>query len=279
MTTTAASRQVVSHHIYHDAVQHMNDNLSRENSVEQSFSTPLHFATIYGDFNLAWLLIQSSVNVNRPNENQETPLSLAARHGRPAITRLLLESGSSINFQDQDGSTPLHKAAENGHLDIVTLLLHSGADFNIHNNNDKTCLNMALDHGKLDVARLLTGHVRAMGSQEGIDLTPLTTQAQDTAPGVAPPTPGHKKGPPINESRALLHDAAKAGNLDLVWSLLDSGTNVDDRDDIHRTPLYLASLCGRVEVAKLLLEYGADVNALSRYHQGKPPALTSASER
>src|SRR5882757_4642262 len=198
--------------------------MTRKNPDEQIFPTPLHFAIIHGHFNVVELLVKSGANVNKPNNNLETPLGLAAHHGRLDIAQLLLKSGSSIHFQDSIGSTPLHRAAEHGHLDIVVLLLNSGADFNIRNSDRKTCLNMALDHGKLDVARLLIDRMRGAGSQEGIYLTSLDTQAQDTLLSVAEPFPGHKdsEAPLVdNESGISLRNAVKEGNVDLVRSLLD----------------------------------------------------------
>jgi ankyrin repeat protein len=43
-------------------------------------------------------------------------------------------------------------------------------------------------------------------------------------------------------------------------SLLETGADVNERDESNSTPLWGASDGGRLEVAKLLIEYGADVN-------------------
>jgi ankyrin repeat protein len=56
-----------------------------------------------------------------------------------------------------------------------------------------------------------------------------------------------------------LHDAALAGNTAAVRTLLDHGANVNIRDkDSGATALYMAATMGREDVVNLLLERGAD---------------------
>ncbi|KAJ8730108.1 hypothetical protein PYW07_017146 [Mythimna separata] len=65
---------------------------------------------------------------------------------------------------------------------------------------------------------------------------------------------------PDSNQRLLIHWAALGGNENLVDYLLDLGSPVDPLDDTSSTPLMLSSSAGRVEVVKLLLSKGADVN-------------------
>ena len=62
-----------------------------------------------------------------------------------------------------------------------------------------------------------------------------------------------------------LHEAAKSGDAELVEALLLSGADVNQKDDIGRTPLNCAihgPLNGSLKQAAVekLLEHGADVN-------------------
>ena len=61
--------------------------------------------------------------------------------------------------------------------------------------------------------------------------------------------------------KTSFHAVAEAGHLDIVQSLLEVGADVNKRDEDHQTPLYHASVGGKVEVAKLPIEHGADVNS------------------
>ncbi|WOL19467.1 BTB/POZ domain-containing protein [Canna indica] len=54
-----------------------------------------------------------------------------------------------------------------------------------------------------------------------------------------------------------LFEAARAGDLDRLRYLLESGVNVNARDAWDSVPLYYACLAGHVEAARMLLEAGA----------------------
>jgi tetratricopeptide (TPR) repeat protein len=63
------------------------------------------------------------------------------------------------------------------------------------------------------------------------------------------------------ESKAMLANAAGNGNVALIKVLLDSGAQVDARDDTGATPLMRAAMEGSKQAAAFLLSHGADVNA------------------
>jgi ankyrin repeat protein len=47
---------------------------------------------------------------------------------------------------------------------------------------------------------------------------------------------------------------------------LDSGANIEDRDDHGHTPLHLAAEAGNMEIVRMLITHGAQVNALTIVH-------------
>ncbi len=65
----------------------------------------------------------------------------------------------------------------------------------------------------------------------------------------------------VRADGAALVAAAEAGGLASLQRLLDSGMPVDARDARRRTALLAATHANRVDVARLLIERGADVNA------------------
>lgn len=57
-----------------------------------------------------------------------------------------------------------------------------------------------------------------------------------------------------------LHQAAVHGDLESADLLLDAGAGVNDLVDARVTPLMLASMCGRIDLVKRLLQRGASVH-------------------
>jgi ankyrin repeat protein len=71
--------------------------------------------------------------------------------------------------------------------------------------------------------------------------------------------------------RSKLHHAVQAGDLDLVESLIQSGTSVHYKDKNGQTPLHYAVGRGSTKCVECLLNYGADPGVIDSF--GFPPFL------
>ena len=67
-----------------------------------------------------------------------------------------------------------------------------------------------------------------------------------------------------------IHLAAKNGYLEIAKLLLLNGANVNAKDAAHQTPLHFAASRGNFEIAKLLLQNGANINLKTSYYQETP---------
>ena len=145
-------------------------------------------------------------------------------------------------------------------------MLACNADVNSEDNYNKTSLHEAVGRGNFDVAQLLPSY--------GADLNP----------------PDHEGVPPLHKAsrsrksnfvelpiivrtltpeattiqrhfmKPLLHEASSSGNLNIAKLLLNNGADVNALDDRVESPLYKASQSWQFDVALLLLKSGADVN-------------------
>jgi hypothetical protein len=74
-----------------------------------------------------------------------------------------------------------------------------------------------------------------------------------------------------------LLDAARNGDTARVRELLRKGANANAKDRGGWTPLHWAAFWGHVDVAKLLLEHGADVNAKESVYDATPLHVAAAT--
>ena len=71
-----------------------------------------------------------------------------------------------------------------------------------------------------------------------------------------------------------IHDAARKGDLKKTQALIQADpTVVKSKDNLGDTPLHVAALHGNVDVAKALIDAGADVNAKNSYAPFMPDDL------
>ena len=92
-----------------------------------------------------------------------------------------------------------------------------------------------------------------------VGCVPKELQKTKTIPIQQAPPPT-AKAPEIS-----IFDAVQRGNIEAIKQHLASGTNVNLKNDGGSTPLIEASRKGHKEIAKLLIENGADVNCKLEY--------------
>ena len=221
------------------------------------------------------------------NWNRQTPLHSASLYGRPDITRVLLNHGATTNSKDNFGRTPLHLVAEgeyNSEQDricVVQLLLKRGADADALDYADRTPLHLATYSLKVELVRVLLDSNATTNSKNYRGRTPLHLAAEgghyhsrDKEVLVAQLLLGRGADVdvPDDHIQTPLHLASYLGRIEMVLVLLNAGAKANAKDDLGQTPLHLVSrgpYCSQgdgVDVAQLLLKYGADVNVQDKNH-------------
>ena len=161
--------------------------------------------------------------------------------------------------------SPIMNALYHGRKDEVDELLASGVELNVYE---------AAGTGQTERLReLIAGDPSLVNSHAPDGFTPLGLAVffghMDTVNALL------EAGADVNlasrESMkvAPLASASAAGQLEIARVLLAHGANVNTRGSGDFTPLHESAASGRLEFARLLLEHGADVNAKTT--EGKTP--------
>ncbi|MEW5924150.1 MAG: ankyrin repeat domain-containing protein [Candidatus Zixiibacteriota bacterium] len=205
------------------------ENKGSVNAPDSTGSLPLHLAALNGHFDAVRLLVENGATVSAGDGDSTTPLICAAMRGYMDIVSLLLDHGASISERDNFGNTPYLAAAGSGNIDLVTFLLDKGIDINQQDNQGRSALHLAAFRGRTGVIKLL--------ADRGANL-----QIRD------------------NDSMSVLGGAAYSGQPDAAALLIELGADVNEAPNRHgHTPLFAAIWSNRVNVARVLIESGADL--------------------
>ncbi|WP_353280986.1 ankyrin repeat domain-containing protein [Wolbachia endosymbiont (group B) of Cyclophora punctaria] len=219
--------------------------------------TLLHFAASRDKLSVVEFLFNNNANINAKDVYGNTPLHVAAQYSSSLeIVKFLLDKDiSGINNITNNGWTPLHVAIQGNKLNTVELLLGRGADIEVRDIYNQTSLDLATRKGYLDIAGIL--------KQVQLDrklLTIVESGGFNEAKGLI--AQGANIDTNDKNGNTLLYSAAEIGDLNLVKLLLDNGANIEAKNgEYQATPLHGAVENYRIDVVKLLLNRGANVNA------------------
>jgi len=243
----------------------------------------LHWVVRRQNQSLADALIRAGADVNKANPYGVRPLHLAVENEDVEMVRLLLKAKADPGATDATGETPLIKAAKVGDLQIVTALLKAGAAVDTPDSGfGQTPLMAAAREGHTAVVKLLIDRGARVNAQTRTGKTPeIRNPAESKASRGAGIQRGGWPNRGIRESipgaKTPLLYAAREGHVDIVRLLLDAGANLEQADADGVTPLLIALMNEHAEAASFLVERGANVNAMDWY--GQSPLFVAVDVR
>lgn len=190
-----------------------------------------------GDAEVARMLLAAGADAGRmippealgAGEPGDLPVCAAVRLGQsPDLVDVLLRHGGDPNRTGRDGASPLRLAVRTGRSDLADVLVRAGAV------DDSTAIDRFLD-ACLRADRAVAE--RRLAADQG-----LLDRLSDT-------------------DRAAVVRAAEHGNAPAVRLMLELGFPIHARGQEGATPLHAAAAAGSVEVVRLLLDRGADLDA------------------
>lgn len=187
----------------------------------------------------------------------------------------MVELDVGINLQTKEGYTPLMLASWFGHFDVVRFLTDKGADVNLIDNYLCNALHRACQCSNTSIAVWLMDHGIEMNrvNKEGTPLQ-ISCSVGDVETMTALLDHGADTMVMFN-GKTLLHLAVLNYRMDMVKMLLDRGGDVNQRDSQGNTCLHLAAWSTQDKVVRLLLDRGAEVDAENRL---KETPLEKAAE-
>jgi len=124
-------------------------------SADNAGYTPLHWALIRQNWEVAEFLIDKGANLNIQGTDGGTPLHCAANHEDIEIIELLLQKGALKDVKNLWGNTPLCLASQRGCNKTVQFLISKGADISEKSNEGWTALHYAYKCGHKGVQNIL----------------------------------------------------------------------------------------------------------------------------
>lgn len=200
------------------------------NDSRYSGATLLQIAASENFFNTMEALLESGVNIEETDDDENRALHYAAYSGNEKITQRLLAENAEINARNVQNETPLNTAAYSGHVAISRVLIKRGAD--IHNQSSQ--IGSVLQCG-------------AISGNHALVVLLLCEGADVNAQG--------------GEHGNALQAAALSDNEIIVRLLLEHGAEINAQGGFYGTALQAASYRGYEVVVRLLLEHEANVNA------------------
>jgi ankyrin repeat protein len=187
------------------------------------------------------------------SEHRRTPLHHAAAKNRPDVVGLLLDLGADPNATDLTGATALVTAAQEGADGVAALLIEAGARIDFI---------AAFSLKRYDLAEAMLREKPTRIGAGGEDTIALHVAVSKRNADAVRWLIDHKVD--VNAKRVMwdcnhtaLHMTAADGNVEIARMLLDAGADPSIHDDKYdNTPLGWAEFCEQAQIAKLLRERG-----------------------
>uniref|UniRef100_A0A8C3HNM1 BCL3 transcription coactivator n=1 Tax=Chrysemys picta bellii TaxID=8478 RepID=A0A8C3HNM1_CHRPI len=175
--------------------------------------------------------------------------------------------------QDEDGDTALHIAVAQGNLPVaqrlVSLFLQGQRDLDIYNNMRQTPLHLAVITTQPSLVKLLLSHGASPMALDRHGQTSVHLACEHGSPRCLRELLEWGSNRPELEARNYegltpLHVSVATSNRDTVLLLLEHGADIDAVDiKSGRSPLLHAVENNSLDMVELLIQNGANVNAQS----------------
>ena len=251
-------------------------------SAEENANEALHISAANGDLSGVWAALEANASANQLGPSWRTALSVAVEAGHLPVVKLLLEMCANPNQADLANGSPVRyplmvaatsKTAEPVRDELLQLLLASGAEVNQTNMMGQTALMGAAEQGHIGAMRRL---LEANANADLQDLLGQTAIARAREHNRTDAIALIQQSAVEKEQAIALLKAITRGDLEEVRQWLAAGLSANTQV-ARMSALAQAAAKGEVEIARLLIEAGADVNY--QFYKTDPTPLFHAAYR
>ncbi|XP_077939461.1 protein phosphatase 1 regulatory subunit 12A isoform X12 [Gasterosteus aculeatus] len=215
-----------------------------------------------GDREEVTALLRQGADINHANIDGLTALHQACIDENAEMVQFLVESGSDVNRGDNEGWTPLHAAASCGFIQITKYLIEHGARVGAVNSEGELPLDVATEDA---MERLLKGEIKKQAID--VDVARKEEERVMLRDARAVLAGGGTLTPHPNTKATALHVAAAKGYIEVLKVLLQCGVDVDSGDIDGWTPLHAGAHWGQEEVCSLLADNMCNMTAVNNVGQ------------
>ena len=220
-------------------------------------STPLQWAVFNGDVLETKRLLADGADPRAANDYGVDASQLAAEAGNTELLRLLLKAGASANSANPEGETLLHLVARTGNVAAAKLLVNAGARIDARERfGEQTPLMWATARRHPALVQYLASKGADVNARSAVRNYPRVATAESRA-----------KHLDRGGFTPLMY-AARENCGECVPILLKHGADLSLPDPADMPVLSIALLNGSWDIAKALIEAGADVEQWDIYGQG-----------
>lgn len=210
--------------------------------------TPLLLAANNGDESVVKMILEAKAKADLGCHERNTALMIAARCNNIDAVRCLISKQVDLDVQNTNGFTAIMWSALNGYEDLSTLLMQAKADYLRGDEEGRTSCMWAARHGHLGVVESLLscGLNLAQCDNYGATVMDHAEEHMEMRSMV------HE----LDQVNKLLAEAAKSRDTQALKTHINSGANLNIRDESGMTPFMWATLNGDVEMAREIVRKG-----------------------
>ncbi len=174
--------------------------------------------------------IRAGANIETKDKKGKTALMIVSQYGNKNELEYFLGKRPDIHAIDKEGFSALFASARSGNFENFELLYRRKANINTLSKQNETIFMIACIEGRRDLIQFIF--------DKGIEINAVNSKGE-----------------------SALAYAVRGNNIEIINFLINNNININMIDnDGNLPPLFLAAEHGHVDVLKLLLEKGINVN-------------------